>query len=60
MRAIEDGGDRSYVLDVQPGTSVGFSLEAVKGFRYTLREITERQCGGLDYLTKNQTVEGLR
>lgn len=29
---------RDYILDVMPGTSVGFSLEAGSGLRFTLRE----------------------
>lgn len=29
---------RDYILDVTPGTSVGFSLEAGLGVRFTLRE----------------------
>jgi uncharacterized protein (DUF779 family) len=34
---------RDYILDVIPGTSVGFSLEAGFGIRFTLREAQTRQ-----------------
>lgn len=34
---------RDYLLDVTPGPSVGFSLDAVLGVRFTLREARARQ-----------------
>ncbi len=50
-QTIERRGYPDYVLDVMPGTSVGFSLEAGTGVRFTLREILPERRDSADILT---------
>ncbi len=38
----------AYVLDVAPGMSFGFSIEAAPGKRFTLREVGSRACDYAD------------
>ncbi len=47
---------RDYILDVMPGTSVGFSLDAGTGLRFTLREARATYF----WETKETSVSGVR